>query len=119
MNTEPFLASTLVPWTVNGPTALPHEETLAAVDSASPSGMISTTTSSGASTSAAPQAKPRQLNRQPGRQLNRQPPRGEPPGITDPFHVATGKLPPVSMAAGTRAPVPQSGDGAGYGLVAP
>ena len=54
-----------------------------------------------------------------GRQLNRQPPRGEPVGITDPFHVATGKLPPVSMAAGTRAPVPQSGDGAGYGLVAP
>jgi hypothetical protein len=61
----------------------------------------------------------RQLNRQPGRQLNRQPRRGEPVGITDPFHVATGKLPPVSMAAGTRAPVPQSGDGAGYGLVAP
>src|SRR5271155_460141 len=120
MTTEPFLASTLVPWTVNGPTALPHEGAVAAaVDSASPSGMISTTISSGASTSAAPGANPRQLNRQPGRQLNRQPPRGEPVGITDPFHVATGKLPPVSMAAGTRAPVPQSGDGAGYGLGAP
>src|SRR5580693_478265 len=124
MNTEPFLASTLVPWTVNGPTALPHKEALAAaLDSASPSGMISTTTSSGASTSAAPRAKPRQpgrqLNRQPGRQRGRQRSRAEPAGITDPFHVATGKLPPVSMAAGTRAPVPQSGDGAGYGLVAP
>src|SRR5580700_2938020 len=123
MNTEPFLASTLVPWTVNGPTALPHDEALAEVDAASPSGMISTTTSSGASTSAVPRARPRQLNRQPrrqpGRQPGRRPPRAEPSGITDPFHVATGKLPPVSMAAGTRAPVPLSGGGAGYGLVAP
>ena len=122
MNTEPFLASTLVPWTVNGPTALPHGDTLAAAP-ASPSGMISTTTSSGASTSAAPQARPRQLNRQFNRQLdgqlNRPPFRPEPAGVTDPFHVATGKLPPVSMAAGTRAPVPLSGGGAGYGLVAP
>src|SRR5271169_5155030 len=100
MNTEPFLASTLVPWTVNGPTTLPHDAALAEVDPATPSGMISTTTSSGASTRAAPWARPRQLNRQPGRQ----PPRGEPAGVTDPFHVATGKLPPVSMAAGTRAP---------------
>src|SRR5580693_3926292 len=120
MNTEPFLASTLVPCTVNGPPALPHKEALAAaLDSASPSGMISTTTSSGASTSAAPRAKPRQPGRQLNRQPGRQPPLAEPVGITDPFHVATGKLPPVSMAAGTRAPVPQSGDGAGYGLVAP
>src|SRR5580704_12460450 len=115
MNTEPFLASTLVPWTVNGPTALPHDEAWAAVDPASPSGMISTMTSSGASTSAAPRVRTRQLNRHPGRQ----PPRPEPVGVMGPFHVATGKLPPVSMAAGTRAPVPLSGGGAGCGLVAP
>ena len=115
MNTEPFLASTLVPWTVNGPTALPHDDALA-VDPASPSGRSSTTTSSGASTSATPQARACQFNRQLGRQP---PPRPEPGGVMDPFHVATGKLPPVSMAAGTRAPVPLSGGGAGYGLVAP
>src|SRR5487761_1651773 len=110
MNTEPFLASTLVPWTVKGPTALPHAEALAAVDPASPSGSSSTTTSSGASTSATPQARRCQLNRQSGRQP---PPRPQPGGVMDPFHVATGKLPPVSMAAGTRAPVPLSGGGAG------
>src|ERR1700730_16036663 len=119
MNTEPFLASTFVPWTVNGPTALPHDEALAAVDPASPSGMISTTTSSGASTSAAPRARLRPLNRQLNRHPGRQPPRPEPVGVMGPFHVAPGKLPPVSMAAGTRAPVPLSGDGAGCGLVAP
>src|ERR1700724_1568256 len=123
MNTEPSLASTLVPWTVNGPTALPHDEALAAVDPASPSDMISAMTSSGASASAAPGAGRRQLNRQLNRRLNRQPGRQpfrpEPAGVMDPFHVATGKLPPVSMAAGTRAPVPLSGGGAGYGLVAP
>src|SRR5580692_2739276 len=107
MNTEPFLASTLVPWTVNGPTALPHDDTLAAAP-ASPSGMISTTTSSGASTSAAPRARPRRLNRRLDGLLNRPPNRPEPAGVTDPFHVATEKLPPVSMAAGTRAPVPLS-----------
>src|ERR1700733_4697480 len=127
MNTEPFLASTLVPWTVNGPTALPHDDALAEVDPASPSGMISTTTSSGASTRAAPRAMPgqlgRQLNRRPNRQSDRHVDRQSgppgPAGIVGLFHVATGKLPPVPMAAGKRAPVPLSGGGAGYGLVAP
>src|ERR1700721_1183622 len=121
MNTDPFLASTLVPWTVNGPTALPHDEALATVDPPSPSGMISTTTSSGASTRAAPRAMPSQLDRQLNRQLSRQPdghldrqpgPPG-PAGVMGLFHVANGKLPPVPMAAGKRAPVPLSGGGAG------
>src|SRR5580704_8794994 len=121
MNTEPFLASTFVPWTVNGPTALPHGEVLAAVDS-SPSGRISATTSSGASTSAAPRARPRHpngrlnggLNDHPGGRLNgglndhpdgrlngrpngrlKGPPPPEPAGVVGPCHVATGKLPPV------------------------
>src|ERR1700733_8269979 len=79
MNPDPFLASTLVPWTVNGPTALPHADALA-VDPPSPSGSSSTTTSSGASTSATPQARACQFSRHPGRQ---------PPGDMDPFHVAT------------------------------
>src|SRR5260370_37213262 len=118
MNTEPSLASTFVPWTVNGPTALPHDEALAAVDPASPSGMISTRTSSGASTSAAPRARPRQLNRESNRHPGRQPPRPEPAGVMGPFHAATGKLPPVSVAAGLRRPIPLSGEAAGYGLVA-
>src|SRR5580700_9021253 len=113
MNTEPFLASTFVPWTVNGPTALPHGEVLAAVDS-SPSGRISATTSSGASTSAAPRARPRHPNGglngglndhpndHPGGRVNGRPNgrlKGPPPpgsaGVLDPCHVATGKLPPV------------------------
>src|ERR1700722_6435449 len=136
MNTEPFLASTLVPWTVNGPTALPHDDALAEVDPASPSGMMSTTTSSGASTRATPRAMPDQLgpgqlgrrpNRRTNRQLNRRSERhlgcqAGPPGpwsIGGLFHVATGNRPPVPMASGKIAPVPLSGDGAGYGLVAP
>src|ERR1700722_10327445 len=85
MNTEPFLASTLVPWTANGPTALPHADALA-VDPPSPSGSSSTTTSSGASTSATPQARACQFIRHPGRQP---PPRPGPAGVMDPFHVAT------------------------------
>src|SRR5271170_3153809 len=87
MNGDPFLASTLVPWTVNGPTALPHGDALAEVVPRSPSGKISATTSNAASTRAAPRASPRQPNRPPAR--------AHPAGVTDPFHVATGKLPPV------------------------
>src|SRR5579863_7194211 len=105
MNTEPFLPSTFVPWTVNGPTALPQAEALAAVDPPpSPSGSSSATTTSGASTSATPRTK--LIHRDPGhrnagqpdsranRPPNRLPFRSGPSGVMDPFHVATGKLPP-------------------------
>ena len=119
MNAEPFLASTFVPWTVNGPTALPHGDAGAPAIPASPSGMITIGTTTAAAASAAPEARPRQLNRHLNRQLNRRPARADSGVVTDPLHVATGKLPPVPMAAGKRAPVPMSGDGAGYGMVAP
>src|SRR5580704_7947338 len=103
MNTEPSPASTFVPCAVNGPTALPHAAALAAIDPPpSPSGSSSATTTSGASTSAAPWTSRGQLDRsqpdrsQPDRrQLESQPDsRPGPAGVMDPFHVATGKLPP-------------------------
>src|SRR5579859_7395317 len=98
MNTEPSPASTFVPCAVNGPTALPHDAALAAIDPPpSPSGSSSVTTTSGASTSAAPWTSHGQLDRsQPDRrQLDSQPDsRPGPAGVMDPFHVATGKLPP-------------------------
>src|SRR5580658_142993 len=85
MNVEPFLASTFVPWTVNGPTALPHGDILG-VTPASPSGMIPTGLASAVTTSAARVIRRFQPKRLPARgQLN------EP----DPLHVATGKMPPV------------------------
>src|SRR5215471_4899395 len=120
MNTEPSLASTFVPWTVNGPTALPHDDALAAAVPASPSGMITSGTATAAATSAAVESRPGRLKRRPARgQLKRRPARASPAAVTNPLHVATGKLPPVPMAAGKRAPVSQSDDGAGYGMVAP